>query len=405
MSNTRTTPFKEHLFAWEGQDRQGLPLRGELKAASAAIVQAQLRRQGVVVTRVQRRWWAVQPQVSRHALVVFTRQLATMTRAGLPLLQALDLIGSGLREPALQRTLRQVRHDVATGQPLSRAMAQHPACFPALYCRMVAVGETSGTLERTLERLAVQQEKALAVRRQIRAALMYPVAVMAVALAVVAVMMAVVVPTFEQVFASFGAQLPLATRMVVWASEAVVAWWAWALATLGLGACALRALVRRSEGLQYRMDATLLALPLVGELLGKALVARWARTLATLFGAGITLVEALGSVASVAGNRVFSQATRQVQQAVSNGQRMTQAMDRAGVFPPLLLQMASIGEESGTLEQMMGKTADFFEAEVDEGLKGLSSLLEPLLIVVLGGLIGAIVVALYLPIFQIGTVA
>lgn len=405
MSNTRTTPFKEHLFAWEGQDRQGLPLRGELKAAGAAIVQAQLRRQGVVVTRVQRRWWAVQPQVSRHALVVFTRQLATMTRAGLPLLQALDLIGSGLREPALQRTLRQVRHDVATGQPLSRAMAQHPACFPALYCRMVAVGETSGTLERTLERLAVQQEKALAVRRQIRAALMYPVAVMAVALAVVAVMMAVVVPTFEQVFASFGAQLPLATRMVVWASEAVVAWWAWALATLGLGACALRALVRRSEGLQYRMDATLLALPLVGELLGKALVARWARTLATLFGAGITLVEALGSVASVAGNRVFSQATRQVQQAVSNGQRMTQAMDRAGVFPPLLLQMASIGEESGTLEQMMGKTADFFEAEVDEGLKGLSSLLEPLLIVVLGGLIGAIVVALYLPIFQIGTVA
>jgi type IV pilus assembly protein PilC len=359
----------------------------------------------VVVTRVQRRWWAVQPQVSRHALVVFTRQLATMTRAGLPLLQALDLIGSGLREPALQRTLRQVRHDVATGQPLSRAMAQHPACFPALYCRMVAVGETSGTLERTLERLAVQQEKALAVRRQIRAALLYPVAVMAVALAVVAVMMAVVVPTFEGVFASFGAQLPLATRMVVWASEAVVAWWAWALATLGLGACALRALVRRSEGLQYRMDATLLALPLVGELLGKALVARWARTLATLFGAGITLVEALGSVASVAGNRVFSQATRQVQQAVSNGQRMTQAMDRAGVFPPLLLQMASIGEESGTLEQMMGKTADFFEAEVDEGLKGLSSLLEPLLIVVLGGLIGGIVVALYLPIFQIGTVA
>ena len=405
MSNTRTTPFKEHLFAWEGKDRQGLPLRGELKAAGAAIVQAQLRRQGVVVTRVQRRWWAGQRRVRRPALVVFTRQLATMTRAGLPLLQALDLIGGGLRDPVLQRILREVRHAVATGQPLSRAMAQHPACFPALYCRMVAVGETSGTLEHTLERLALQEEKDLALRQQIRAAMLYPAAVMAVALAVVAVMMAVVVPTFEQVFASFGAELPLATRMVVWASDAVVAWWAWALATLGLGACALRALVRGSERLQYRIDAALLALPVVGDLVGKSLVARWARTLATLFGAGITLVEALGSVAGVAGNRVFSQATRQVQQAVTNGQRMTPAMDRAGVFPPLLLQMASIGEESGSLEQMMGKTADFFEAEVDQGLKGLSSLLEPVLIVILGGLIGGMVVALYLPIFQIGSVA
>ncbi len=405
MPSPRTDAVKEHLYLWEGTDPYGKALRGEMKAVGASLVQAQLRRQGISVTRLQRRRFAGRHGLRRQDLAVFTRQLAAMTRAGVPLLQALDILGRGQNSPALARILQQVRSDVATGHDLSSAMAKHPDFFSPLYCNLVAVGESAGVMDSTLDRLAVYEEKSLALRNQIRSALMYPAAVMTVALAVVAVILIVVVPTFKDVFASFGAELPLLTRIVISMSESLVSWWWLSLAALLGGGMLLRSFVRRSSSLQFAVDATLLRLPLVGDLMTKALVARWTRTLSTLFGAGIPLVDALGSAARSAGNLVFSQATQKVQRDVSTGQRMTLSMEGTGVFPPMVLQMALVGEESGSLDRLMGKTADFFEAEVDEKVKGLSSLLEPLIIVILGVLIGGIVVAMYLPIFQLGSIA
>lgn len=405
MSDSRTHAVKEHLFVWEGTDKHGKQMTGELKAGGEALVHAQLRRQGIFVTRVRKRRFVGGQSLRRQDLAVFTRQLATMIRAGVPLLQGLDIIGRGQTNLALARIVQQVRHDVSTGQDLSTAMGKHPSFFSPLYCNLVAVGESAGVMDTTLDRLAVYEEKAMALRSQLRSALMYPAAVMAVALVVVAVILIVVVPTFKDVFASFGAELPLLTRLVIAASEYLVKWW-WLVLGLLLG-CAwlIRAAILRSPTLQYALDTTVLRLPIVGDLVTKALVARWTRTLATLFGAGIPLVDALGSVAQAAGNRVFHQATMQIQRDVSTGQRMTLSMEGTGVFPPMVVQMSSIGEESGSLDKMLGKTADFFEAEVDEKVKGLSSLLEPVIIVVLGILIGGIVVAMYLPIFQLGSIA
>lgn len=404
MSSTRSAAIREHLFLWEGKDRNGKRMRGEMKAGGESLVQAQLRRQGIFVTRVRRRRFVSRQGMRRQDLAVFTRQLATMIRAGIPLLQGLDIIARGQSSPALSRILQQVRTDVATGHDLSSAMAKHTDFFSPLYCNLVAVGESAGVMDTTLDRLAVYEEKALALRNQIRSALMYPLSVMVVALVVVAVILVVVVPTFKDVFASFGAELPLLTRVVILASEFLGRWWWLVLAALAASAWGVHGAVRRSEGLQYALDAAVLRLPLVGKLITKALVARWSRTLATLFGAGIPLVDALASVASAAGNRVFSQATLQIQRDVSTGQRMTLSMEATGAFPPLAVQMASIGEESGSLDLMLGKTADFFESEVDEEVKGLSSLLEPAIILILGVLIGAIVVAMYLPIFQLGSI-
>jgi type IV pilus assembly protein PilC len=405
MPSSRIDAVKEHLYVWEGKDKHGKAMRGEMKASGESLVQAQLRRQGVFVTRVRRRRTLRGHGLKRQDLAVFTRQMATMIRAGVPLLQALEIIGRGQTSLALSRIIQQVRNDVATGNDLSTAMSQHPSFFSPLFCNLVAVGESAGVLDQTLDRLAVYEEKALTLRNQIRSALVYPTAVLAVAIAVVALILIVVVPTFKDVFASFGAELPLLTRMVVSLSESLVAWWWVILGVLVGGGLLARETVRRSESLQFAVDAAMLRLPVVGDLINRALVARWTRTLSTLFGAGIPLVDALSSVAASAGNRVFTQATMQVQRDVSTGQRMTLSMEGTGIFPPMVVQMASIGEESGSLDQMMGKTADFFEAEVDEKVKGLSSLLEPMIIVILGVLIGGIVVAMYLPIFQLGSIA
>ncbi len=405
MPSSRIDAVTEHLYIWEGKDKHGKAMRGEMKASGESFVQAQLRRQGVFVTRVRRRRSLGRQGLRRQDQAVFTRQLATMIRAGVPLLQALEIIGRGQTSSALSRIIQQVRSDVATGNDLSTAMSRHPSFFSPLYCNLVAVGESAGVLDQTLDRLAVYEEKALTLRNQIRSALVYPSAVLAVAIGVVALILIVVVPTFKDVFASFGAELPLLTRMVVSLSESLVKWWWVILGFLVAALLLAREAIRRSESLKYAVDAALLRVPVVGDLINRALVARWTRTLSTLFGAGIPMVDALASVAASAGNRVFTQATMQVQRDVSTGQRMTLSMEGTGIFPPMVLQMASIGEESGSLDQMMGKTADFFEAEVDEKVKGLSSLLEPVIIVILGVLIGGIVVAMYLPIFQLGSIA
>jgi len=304
----------------------------------------------------------------------------------------------------VQRLAQQLRQAVATGQQLSSAMARHPQSFPALYRQMVAVGESAGLMGPALDGLALHEEKACALRRQIRAALLYPAVVMLVAGAVVALILGMVVPTFESVFASFGAELPWPTRMVVAASQTLVAAWWPALLALAAGIGLARWMLRRFQALQRLADAALLHLPLVGPLIENALLARWTRTLSTLVGAGIPLVDALGSVAAAAGNRVFEDATRQLQREVSTGQRLSQAMQAAGVFAPMVVQMTQVGEESGSIDTLLGKTAELLEADVDEGVKGLSKLLEPVIIVILGAVIGAIVVALYLPIFQLGAV-
>jgi type IV pilus assembly protein PilC len=335
---------------------------------------------------------------------VFTRQLATLVRASVPLLQSLDLMARGQASPVVQRLALQLRQAVATGQQLSSAMARQPHSFPPLYRQLVAVGESAGMMDQALERLALHEEKALALRRQIRAALMYPAVVMVVATAVLALILGMVVPTFESVFASFGAELPWPTRAVVAASQALgVAWWPTLLA-MAAGIGLARWLLRRFRALQRLADAALLRLPLVGALINTALLARWTRTLSTLSGAGVPLVDALDSVALAAGNRVFEDATRQLQREVSTGQRLSQAMQAAGVFGPMVVQMVQVGEDSGSLDTLLGKTTELLESEVDEGVKGLSKLLEPLIIVILGAVIGAMVVALYLPIFELGSV-
>ena len=396
---------KEHLYCWEGRDRLGRTLRGQIMSPEPSHVEVQLRRQGVYLTSVRRHRAAGPFAWQRQDLAVFTRQLATMSLAGVPLLQSLDLIGRGLKHSALAVVLQQVRQDVATGQQLSAAMRQHPGVFSPLYCGLLDVGESAGVMDQTLERLALHEEKALALRSQLRSALLYPAAVLAVAVTVVALILIVVVPTFEDVFASFGAELPPMTRMVLSLSAFMAQWWWVLLGAVFAAGFGARAAVRRSERLQGAADAAVLALPGVGALMGRVLVARWTRTLSTLLGAGVPLVDALARVAGAAGDRVFSQATRQVQRAVSSGQRISRALAGARIFPAMVVQMAAIGEESGSLDQMLGKTADFFEAEVDARVKGLASLLEPLMIVILGLLIGGIVVALYLPIFQLGAIA
>ncbi|MBM3389706.1 MAG: type II secretion system F family protein [Betaproteobacteria bacterium] len=404
MFNRATETARQHRFLWEGRDRHGQSMRGEMKAANVLTVQAQLRRQGIFMTHVHQARWAGCAALSRPERVAFTRQLASMARSSLPLLQSLDLMARGPGKPGLRRIAQQLRLDVATGQQLSSAMARHPKSFPALYRQLVAVGEAAGVMDHTLERLALHEEKAWALRRQMRAALLYPAVVVGVAGAVVALILAVVVPTFESVFASFGAELPLPTQLVVAASQALMAAWWPMLAGLVVAAGVYRWVMTRWPALKRLANAAPLHLPLLGLLIRRALLARWARTLATLLEAGIPLVDALGSVAQAAGNPAFEQATRQVQRSVCNGQRLSQALEGAAVFPPLVVQMASVGEEAGALERMMGKTAELFEAEVDDEVKGLSSLLEPLIIVILGTLIGGIVVALYLPMFQLGSI-
>lgn len=405
MPPSPSEAIQEPLFAWEGRDKHGQSIRGEMNAGGASMVQAQLRRRGIFVTRIRQQRHLGRRGLRQRERAVFTRQLATMSRACIPLLQSLDLIARGQTNPTLMRIVQQLRAEVATGHDLSSAMARHPQSFPPVYRQLVAVGESAGVMDTTLDRLAVYEEKALALHQHIRSALMYPAVVMVVAMLVVAMILVVVVPTFEDVFVSFGAELPLPTRVVMSISEALVALWWQALGAIACTLCLVRLLVQRSAALQGALDGAALRLPVLGPLIAKALLARWTRTLSTLVGAGIPLVQALGSLASAAGNRVFAQATRQVQREVSTGRRLAQAMQDAQLFPPMVVQMAFIGEESGSLDSMMGKTADLFEAEVDAQVKGLSSLLEPVIIVVLGALIGGIVVALYLPIFQLGSIA
>jgi len=396
--------IQEFVFEWEGKDRGGKVVRGEIRAAGENQVKAALRRQGVLPSKIKKRRMRSGKRIKPKDIALFTRQLATMMKAGVPLLQAFDIVGRGNPNASVMKLLNDVRTDVETGTSLSAAFRKYPLYFNALYCNLVEAGEQAGILESLLDRLAVYMEKTEAIKSKIKSALMYPISVVIVAFVVVAVIMIFVIPAFKQVFSSFGADLPAPTLFVIAISEFFVAYWWLIFGGIGGGLYFFFQAWQRSEKVQRVMDRVLLKVPVFGALIEKSCIARWTRTLSTMFAAGVPLVEALDSVGGASGNSLYADATEKIQQEVSTGTSLTAAMTNANLFPSMVLQMTAIGEESGSVDHMLGKAADFFEAEVDEMVAGLSSLMEPIIIVFLGGLIGGIVVAMYLPIFKLGQV-
>lgn len=395
---------KEFVFEWAGKDRQGKELRGEMRAAGEAQVQASLRRQGVFITKLKKRNMRTGKRIKPKDIALFTRQMATMMKAGVPLLQSFDIVGRGNPNASVTKLLNDIRQDVETGTSLSVAFRRHPMYFDALYCNLIEAGEAAGILETLMDRLATYMEKTEAIKSKIKSALMYPTSVVIVAFIVVTVIMIFVIPAFKEVFTSFGADLPAPTLLVMAISEFFVEYWWLIFGVLGAGGYFFMQAWRRSPKMQRAMDRMLLKMPIFGTLIDKSCVARWTRTLSTMFAAGIPLVEALDSVGGASGNSVFKQATDRIQNEVSTGTSLNIAMSNANVFPSMVLQMCAIGEESGSIDHMLSKAADFYEQEVDEMVAGLSSLMEPIIIVFLGGIIGGIVVAMYLPIFKLGQV-
>jgi type IV pilus assembly protein PilC len=401
---TAARDVKEFIFEWEGRDKNGKVVRGQVRSGGQAAVSATLRRQGILVSKVKKKRLGGGKSIKQKDIAVFTRQLATMMKAGVPLLQAFDIVARGSANPRMTKLLTDIRNDVETGTALSAALRKHPLHFNALYCNLVEAGEAAGILEAILDRLAIYEEKTLALKSKIKSALMYPIAVLVVAFVVLAVIMIFVIPAFKEVFSSFGADLPAPTLFVIAISEFFVSYW-WAIFGFLIGGSYFFfESWRRSERMQKVMDRMLLKIPVFGDLIFKSVIARWTRTLSTMFAAGVPLVEALDSVGGAAGNAVYAEATEQIQKDVATGSSLTTAMQSTGVFPTMVLQMSSIGEESGSLDHMLGKAAEFYEDEVDEMVKGLSSLMEPFIIVILGVLIGGIVVSMYLPIFKLGAV-
>ena len=404
MATTSPKDVKEFVFEWEGKDRNGKQVRGETRAAGLNQVQASLRRQGVFPTKIKKRRMRSGKSIKPKDIAIFTRQLATMMKAGVPLLQAFDIVGRGNANASVTKLLNDIRQDVETGSSLSAAFRKFPLHFDSLYCNLVEAGEAAGILEALLDRLAVYMEKTEAIKSKIKSALMYPTSVVVVAFIVVAVIMIFVIPAFKEVFSNFGADLPAPTLFVIAVSEVFVKYWWLIFGGIGGGLYFFKEAWKRNEKMQKFMDRLLLKVPVFGALIEKSCIARWTRTLSTMFAAGVPLVEALDSVGGASGNSVFAIATEKIQQEVSIGTSLTVAMTNANIFPSMVLQMCSIGEESGSIDHMLGKAADFYEAEVDDMVAGLSSLMEPIIIVFLGTLIGGIVVSMYLPIFKLGQV-
>jgi type IV pilus assembly protein PilC len=395
---------KVYLFTWEGKDKSGKLVKGEMRASGENIVNVTLRRQGIQNARVKKAATRSGKRITDQDITFFTRQLATMMKAGVPLLQSFDIVAKGHSNPSVTRLLLDIKLEVETGSSLAQSFRKYPLYFDNLFCNLVAAGEQAGILDSLLDRLAIYKEKMLAIRSKIKKALFYPVAILVVAFVVTAVIMIFVIPQFKELFAGFGANLPAPTLVVMNLSEIFVSYWYLIFGGLAGGIWLFTNSLKRSENMQFAMDRLMLKMPIFGEMVRKATIARWTRTLSTMFAAGVPLVEALDSVAGAAGNRVYMQATKKIQQEVSTGSSLTVSMQNSGVFPNMVLQMCSIGEESGALDAMLGKVADFFEREVDDSVDALASLMEPLIMAVLGVLIGGLVIAMYLPIFKMGQV-
>jgi len=395
---------REFTFIWEGVDRSNRQVRGESRAASETVVTTNLRRQGIRVVKIKRQTFRGGRKVSEKDITFFTRQLATMLKAGVPLLQAFEIVARGHSNARFSRLMMDIKNKIEAGSSMSQAFREHPGHFDNLYCNLVAAGEASGTIDAILDRLATYKEKILAIKSKIKSALFYPTSVIVVAIIVMWIIMVWVIPSFKKVFKNFGADLPAPTLIVMGISDWVVEWW-WALGIIifalivGFGV-----LYRRSYTFRVGFDRVILKFPVVGGILEKATIARWTRTLQTMFAAGVPLVESLDAVGGASGNAVFVAATKRIQTEVSTGTSLTNAMGNTNLFPTMVLQMTQIGEESGSLDNMLGKIADFYEREVDDAVAALSSLLEPIIIVFLGVVIGGLVVAMYLPIFKLGAV-
>ncbi|MEO8847633.1 MAG: type II secretion system F family protein [Casimicrobiaceae bacterium] len=395
---------KEYTFLWEGMDRNNRQVRGELRAASETVVTTNLRRQGVRITKIKRQSFRGGRKVSDKDIAFFTRQLATMLKSGVPLLQSFEIVARGHSNPRFSRLMMDIKNKVEAGSSLSAAFREHPAQFDSLYCNLVAAGETAGILDSILDRLAIYKEKILAIKSKIKSALFYPISVIVVAIVVVCVIMIWVIPAFKSVFTSFGADLPAPTLIVMAMSDFFVAYW-WAMFIIVAGTITgITFLFKRSATFRIGFDRMVLKVPVIGAIIEKATIARWTRTLSTMFAAGVPLVESLDAVGGASGNALYVAGTKRIQTDVSTGTSLTNAMMNTKLFPNMVLQMTQIGEESGSLDGMLGKVADFYEREVDDAVAALSSLLEPIIIVFLGTIIGGLVVAMYLPIFKLGAV-
>jgi type IV pilus assembly protein PilC len=391
-------------FTWVGKDKTGKTMRGEIRAGGEAVVNATLRRQGITAVKIKKQNLRRGKRITEKDITLFTRQLATMMRAGVPLLQAFDIVGKGHSNPSVQRLMTEVRADVEAGSSLSQAFAKRPAQFDLLYVNLIRAGEQAGILDTILDRLAMYKEKILAIKSKIKSALFYPTSIIVVAFVITAIIMLFVIPAFKELFSSFGADLPAPTLLVIAMSDFFVSYWYAIFGTLIGGVFFFFFSWKRSKKMQFAMDRLFLKIPVFGEIIRKATMARWSRTLATMFAAGVPLVEALDSVAGAAGNQVYFLATKKIQQEIATGTSLTTAMQNSGVFPNMVLQMTAIGEEAGSLDAMLSKIADFYEQEVDDSVAALSSLMEPMIMVVLGVLIGGLVIAMYLPIFKLGQV-
>ena len=399
--------IKTSVFTWEGTNRQGAKIKGELSGVSPALVKAQLRKQGVNPQKVRKKsvsLFSAGKKIKPLDIALFTRQMATMMKAGVPLLQSFDIIGEGFDNPNMRKLVDDLKQEVAAGNSFATALRKKPQYFDDLYCNLVDSGEQSGSLETLLDRVATYKEKTEALKAKIKKAMNYPIAVVLVAIIVSAILLIKVVPQFQDVFANFGAELPAFTLFVIGISELLQAWWHLVLLALFGAAYAFKTAHGKSERFRNWFDRFLLKMPIVGDILYKSAVARFARTLATTFAAGVPLVDALDSVAGATGNVVFRNATMKVKSDVSSGMQLNFSMRTTGSFPSMAIQMTAIGEESGSLDEMLAKVATFYEDEVDNMVDGLTALMEPMIMAVLGVLVGGLIIAMYLPIFQLGAV-
>ena len=406
MAVTATAGKKETQFLWEGKDKRGNKVKGKSLAANEATLRADLRRQGVAATRVktQSAGFSRGGKVSNEDIAVFSRQLATMMAAGIPMVQAFEIIGNGHEKPAMQKLVLDVKASIEGGSTLHESLAKFPLYFDNLFVNLVEAGEQAGALESLLDKIATYKEKTEALKKKIKKALFYPASVLIVAVIVSVILLVFVIPQFEELFKGFGADLPAFTQMVVNLSRFVQHQGWWMALIVGAGIYAFFYFLKRSRKMQLAMDRILLKFPIIGPILVKAAIARFARTLSTMFAAGVPLVEAMQSVAGATGNIVYELAVLRMKDEVATGQRLQRAMESTGLFPNMVVQMIAVGEESGSLDTMSGKVAEFYEAEVDNAVDGMSSLLEPLIMAILGVLVGGMVIAMYLPIFKLGAV-
>ena len=401
-----TATATQSPFTWEGKDRTGKTVIGKVVSTSEAAVRSELRRQGVVPTRVRKQSMLFRKtgRVTPGDIALFSRQLATMMSAGIPLVQSFDIVGAGHENPAMQKLILAIKGDVEGGTALADALAKHPLHFDDLFVNLVAAGEQAGALETLLDKIATYKEKTEAIKKKIKKALFYPAAVVVVAVIVTAILLIFVIPEFESLFQGFGADLPAFTRFVIDISKFVQSTgWLLLLGTIG-GIMGFLYAKKRNRGVQHFFDRAMLKLPIIGTILHKSAIARYARTLSTTFAAGVPLVEALGSVAGACGNIVYETAVNRMRDEVATGQRLQRAMENTDLFPNMVNQMVAVGEESGSLDAMSAKVADFYEEEVDNAVDSMSSLLEPLIMAILGVLVGGLVIAMYLPIFKMGAV-